>query len=109
MGLGGTAKKLQKVTNAAEELYTKMNEVIGQLKELQGEVERTSEQVDRIEYDVAEQRAILEAIADAQDVDVDAVIESADLPPDPEEAASPDEDEASAAEADGADEAPSEG
>lgn len=109
MGLGGTAKKLQKVTNAAEELYTKMNEVIGQLKELQGEVERTSEQVDRIEYDVAEQRAILEAIADAQDVDVDAVIESADLPPDPEEAASPDEDEASAAEAGGADEAPSEG
>ena len=84
MGLGGTAKKLQKVTNAAEELYAKMNEVIGQLKDLQREVERTSEQVDRIEYDVAEQRAILEAIADAQDVDVAAVIEAADLPPEPE-------------------------
>lgn len=95
MGLGGTAKKLQKVTNAAEELYTKMNEVIGQLRELREEVERTSEQVDRIEYDVAEQWAILEAIAESQDVDVDAVLESADLPPDPAVA-----DEAEAAPAD---------
>lgn len=92
MGLGGTAKKLQKVTNAAEELYTKMNEVIGQLKELQGEVERTSEQVDRIEYDVAEQRAILEAIAEAEDLDVDGILADAELPPEPETAESDGED-----------------
>lgn len=94
MGLGGTAKKLQKVTNAAEELYTKMNEVIGQLQELREEVERTSEQVDRIESDVAEQRAVLEAIAEAQDVDVEAALESADLPPDPAADDGTEEDEA---------------
>jgi len=87
MGLGGTAKKLQKVTNAAEELYTKMNEVIGRLQALETAVERTSEQVDRIEYDVAQQRAVVEAIAEAQGVDVEAAIEAADLPADP--AASP--------------------
>lgn len=87
MGLGGTAKKLQKVTNAAEELYTKMNEVIGRLQALETEVERTSEQVDRIEYDVAEQRAVIDAMAEAQGVDVETVLESADLPPDPAEAA----------------------
>jgi len=85
MGLGGTAKKLQKVTNAAEELYTKMNEVIGRLQALETEVERTSQQVDRIEYDVAKQRAVIDAIAEAEGVDVEAAIESADLPADPAE------------------------
>jgi len=83
MGLGGTAKKLQKVANAAEELYAKMNEVIGQLKELQREVERTSEQVDDMEYDIAEQRAILDALAEAEGVDVESVLAEADLPPAP--------------------------
>ncbi len=84
MALGGTAKKLQKVANAAEELYGKMNEVIGRLTDLETEVERTSAQVDHIEYDLAEQRAILEAIADADGLDVNAVLESADLPPEPD-------------------------
>jgi methyl-accepting chemotaxis protein len=80
----GTAKKLQKVANAAEELYGKMNEVIGRLTDLEAEVERTSAQVDQIEYELGEQRAILEAIADAQGLSVDEVIESADLPPEPD-------------------------
>ncbi len=83
MGLGGTAKKLQKVTNAAEELYEKLNEVISQLKELQADVEETSQQVDQVEYDVAEQRALLEALADQQGIDVDEVLSNADLPEDP--------------------------
>jgi DNA anti-recombination protein RmuC len=85
MGLGGTAKKLQTVVNAAEELYAKMNEVIGELKDLRSEVEQTSQQVDALEYEVAEQRAILDAIADAEGVDVEAVLDDADLPSDPAE------------------------
>jgi DNA anti-recombination protein RmuC len=80
MGLGGTAKKLQKVMDAAEQLYSKMNEIIGELKDLQGEVESTSEQVDRIERDLARQRAVLEAIANQQGIDVAQVIDDADLP-----------------------------
>ncbi|MEF8979257.1 MAG: DUF5798 family protein [Haloarculaceae archaeon] len=80
MGLGGTAKKLQKVMDAAEQLYSKMNEIIGELKALQGEVEDTSEQVDRIECDLARQHALLEALADEQGIDVAQVIEAADLP-----------------------------
>ena len=80
MGLGGTAKKLQKVVDVADEIYTKMNEVIGQLQELREEVQRTSEQVDRMEYDVAEQRAILDALAETEGIDVEAVLESAELP-----------------------------
>lgn len=80
MGLGGTAKKLQKVMDAAEQLYSKMNEVITELKEVQSEVETTSEQVDRIERDLAEQRALLEAVAEQQGVDVGAVVDSVELP-----------------------------
>jgi len=79
MGLGGTAKKLQKVMDAAEQLYSKMNEVITELKEVQSEVENTSEQVDRIERDLAEQRALLEAVAQQQGIDVEAVVADADL------------------------------
>lgn len=87
MGLGGTAKKLQKVTNAAEDLYAKMNEVVGQLKEVREEVEQTSEQVDRIEYQQARQRALIYAIAEADGIDVEGVLEDADLPPAPDGAA----------------------
>lgn len=76
MGLGGTAKKLQKVIDAAEQLYSKMNEVIGELRQLQSEVETTSEQVDRIERDLARQRALVEAMADQQGIDVEGVLAS---------------------------------
>lgn len=85
MALGGTAKKLQKVANAAEDLYGKMNEVIGQLKELREEVEHTSTQVDQLEHDVAKQGAILEALAEAEGMDVEQVVDAADIPPAPDE------------------------
>ncbi len=85
MGLGGTAKKLQTVMDSAEKLYAKMNEIIGELKALQREVEDTSEQVDHLERDLAEQRALVEALATQQGIDVEAVLEDADLPPEPDE------------------------
>jgi len=52
VGLGDTKKKLQKMIDAAEELYAKMNELRGQIDELRAKVDRTSEQVDRIEKSV---------------------------------------------------------
>jgi len=87
MGLGGTAKKLQKITDAAENLYAKMNEIIGELKDLQAEVEDTSRQVDRVEREMAEQRALVEALADQQGIDTEAVLDKADLPPEPDSVA----------------------
>ena len=84
MGLGGTAKKLQKVMDSAEKLYAKMNEIIGELKALQQEVEDTSQQVDHLERDLAEQRALVEALAESEGIDVDAVLDAADLPPEPD-------------------------
>ncbi|WP_302081272.1 DUF5798 family protein [Salinibaculum rarum] len=86
MGLGGTAKKLQTVMDSAEKLYAKMNEIIGELKSLQQEVEDTSEQVDRLERDLAEQRALVEALAADRDIDVEAILEDADLPQAPDTA-----------------------
>ncbi|WEL17609.1 MULTISPECIES: DUF5798 family protein [unclassified Halorhabdus] len=79
MGFGDTAKKLQKVTSAAEDLYEKMNQLRGQVQSLREEVATTSEQVDEIETDLAEQRALIEAIAESQGLDVETVIADADI------------------------------
>ena len=84
MGLGGTAKKLQKVIDAAEQLYSKMNEIIGELKDLQSEVEATSTQVDRMERELAEQRAVIEALAEQNDVDVETVLADVSYPDPPD-------------------------
>jgi len=77
VGLGDTKKKLQKMIDAAEELYAKMNELRGQIDELRAKVDRTSEQVDRIEHAVDEQRALLEHLAEEQGIDVDQVLADA--------------------------------
>lgn len=73
MGLGSTAKKIQKVADVADKLYTKVNELKEQLDELRGTVEETNEQVDDLERELAEQRALLEALAEDQGLDPDAV------------------------------------
>ncbi|ERJ06648.1 hypothetical protein HLRTI_001359 [Halorhabdus tiamatea SARL4B] len=79
MGFGDTAKKLQKVTSAAEDLYEKMNQLRGQVQSLREEVATTSEQVDEIETDLAEQRALLEALAENEGIDVETVIADAHI------------------------------
>lgn len=79
MGFGDTAKKLQKVTSLAEESYNRMNELREQLVQLRNEVESTSQQVDRMEHDLAEQRALLEALAETQDLDVETIIADANI------------------------------
>jgi len=89
MGLGGTAKKLQKVASMAEDLYSRMNEVVAQIQELQSDLEETSAQVDDLERQVAEQRALIEAMAAESGVDVDAVLAGLDLPERDEEQDAP--------------------
>jgi len=77
MGFGSTAKTLQKVVDIADELYTKLSEVKTQLQALRGSVEETNERVDDIDRRLAEQQALLEAIADEQGIDVDAILTEA--------------------------------
>lgn len=77
MGFGSTAKKLQKVADLADDLYTKVNDLKTQLQSLQGTVETTNERVDDIDQELAEQRALLDALAEQQGIDTEAVLEDA--------------------------------
>ncbi len=74
MGLGTTAKKLQRVADMAETLYQKLDELRSQVNEVKAHVETTSQRVERIERDLDEQRAVLDALAREQDIDVDSLI-----------------------------------
>jgi hypothetical protein len=77
MGFGSTAKKLQKVVDMADDLYAKLNEQMEQLQKLRDTVEETSGRVEAIDREQAEQRALLEAIAEKQGLDTDAILAEA--------------------------------
>lgn len=77
MGLGGTAKKLQRMIEMAEQTYNRLNEVREQLNGLRTTVEDTGERVERLEAEQDEQRALLEALAEEQGLDVGAVLDEA--------------------------------
>lgn len=80
MGFGGTAKKIQTVVDLAEKVYDRLNHLVSQVKTLQEQVETASDRVDENRRALAEQRALLEAIAAEQGLDVDAVLEDVELP-----------------------------
>ena len=83
MDIAGTKKKIQRATKVAEESYKKMNEMLERMQEMEEDLQTTSNQVDHIEYELAEQRALLEAVAREQGLDVDEVLETAALPDPP--------------------------
>ena len=89
MGLGSTAKKIQKVSDVADDVYTKVNELKTQLQNLRQTVEATNDRVDDVDRELAEQRALIEALAEEQGIDTAAVLEDAALPA--EEEATPTE------------------
>lgn len=74
MGLGSTAKKVQQMVEMAEELYKKLNELREQIVALRETVENTSERVETLERENAKQRALLTALAEDADVDVDGIM-----------------------------------
>ncbi|MFC7080892.1 DUF5798 family protein [Halorussus caseinilyticus] len=69
MGFGSTAKKVQKLADTAEKLYSKLNELREQVAEMREQLDSTSERVERLERENARQRALLEAIAEEHDID----------------------------------------
>lgn len=100
MDIGGTAKKIQRATKVAEESYKKMQlmmekmqEMMERMQQLQEDMETTSKQVDHIEYGFAEQRVLIEALAEEQGLDVEELLEAADLPEPPHEESEDDNDE----------------
>lgn len=74
MGLGNTAKKVQKVADTAEKLYKRVNELRDQLRALRQQVDATSEKVDHIERDFEGQRALLAALAEQEGIDSEAIL-----------------------------------
>jgi chromosome segregation ATPase len=74
MGLGSTAKKLQKVADLAEDLVGRLNELRERVIRMEETVDETSNEVASLEDELAEQRAILEAVAEGEGVDVEQVI-----------------------------------
>jgi hypothetical protein len=79
MGLGGTARKLQKVTDMAEDVYARLNDLRDQIVEMRETTQETSDRVDRLERESAEMRALLEALAEAEDIDVERVTAEAHI------------------------------
>lgn len=73
MGFGSTAKKVQKLADTAEKLYSKLNDLREQVGEMRDKLDSTSERVETLERQAAEQRALLEAIAEEQGIDPDSV------------------------------------
>ena len=71
MGFGSTAKKIQKLADTAEKLYSKLNELREQVTEMREKLDATSERVETLERENARQRALLEAIAEEQGIDTD--------------------------------------
>ena len=74
MGLGGATRKLQKVADMGEELYSRINELREQMLEVHETVKETNERVVALENKVDGQAAILEAIAEKEGLDVDELL-----------------------------------
>ncbi|MUV61195.1 DUF5798 family protein [Halobacterium sp. CBA1126] len=83
MGFGSTAKKLQKVTEMADKLYERFEKLREQVQDLTGTVEDTNGRVAELETELAEQRALVEALAEQQGVDVESVVSDVDVDPEP--------------------------
>lgn len=74
MGLGSTAKKLQQIADMAEDVYARLNQLREQVNETRETVIETRERVDDVDRELAEQRALVEALAEEQGMDTEAII-----------------------------------
>jgi len=81
VGLGDTKKKIQQMIDTAENTYERLNELRTQVSELRDRVEDTSETVDDMERDLAEQRALLEALAKQEGLDIEEITADVHIEP----------------------------
>jgi len=91
MGLGGTAKKVQKLADTAETLYEQIKDLQRRMVNLEESVDESTARLDRLEKENEKQRLILEAIATEHDVDVETLLAESAI-----EVAEPVEEEAAA-------------
>jgi hypothetical protein len=70
--LGDAKKKIQRMVDLAEQLYEKVNELTRRVEDTTEAVEDTNARIGELETELAEHRAILEAIAEDRGIDVEA-------------------------------------
>lgn len=95
MGFGDTAKRIQSLADKAEQTYQKLNELRDEVEDTQTTVKDTAERVRGLENEMAEQRAVLDAVAREVGVDLDSVsaeahITEAEAPDAADDAETPD-------------------
>lgn len=73
MGLGSTAKTLQTLADRAEQLYKQLKDVRARVIGLEESIAESNEKTDRMEAELERQRLLLEALAERQGIDVDAL------------------------------------
>jgi septal ring factor EnvC (AmiA/AmiB activator) len=71
MGLGSTAKKLQQIADMAEDVYARLNQLREQVTETREAVDETKDRVEEMDRELAEQRALVEALAKERGLDVE--------------------------------------
>jgi len=74
MGLGSTAKKVQKLADRAEQLYAQLQDVRERMSGLEESAKETEQRVQRIERELEGQRALLVALAEERGIDPDRVL-----------------------------------
>jgi uncharacterized coiled-coil DUF342 family protein len=77
MALGGATKKLQKVIDTAEETYKRLDELREQVHLMRETLTDTHRRVRGLERELEDQRAVIEALARQEGVDVDSVLAEA--------------------------------
>ena len=77
MGLGSTAKKIQAVSDRAEQMYKQVQELQHRIVMLEEEVDDTHDTVKKMDHQLTEQRALLLAIADEQGLDGEEILAQA--------------------------------
>lgn len=78
MGLGSTAKKVQKLADRADDLYQRMQALHEQVRETRETVDDTNERITRLEAEMAAQREVLAALAEEEGIDVEALGDAAE-------------------------------
>ncbi|MFB6361517.1 MAG: DUF5798 family protein [Halobacteriales archaeon] len=84
--LGNAGQKISRIVELAEELYERVAELREQVSELRETSRETRDRVVELEAELAAQRALLEALAEAQGLDVESISSAA---ADEDEAAEP--------------------
>ncbi|GAB7017832.1 DUF5798 family protein [Halostagnicola bangensis] len=101
MGLGSTAKKIQMMSDKAEQMYKQVQQLQNRIIHLEEEVDDTHDTVKNLDHQLTEQRELLLAIADERGIDGEEILAEAAIDEAEETADGEAESEANSAEAAG--------